>query len=115
MKRQLVGSSERLVVIEGCTHVLDARPNRVLPCVITVGVQRLVYGCIRLFYLCMGGTLETCVQMVGEIPPYGEVSIPQELLIECKRKLRSASTHHVSFLQFIVITYDFGVERKVLG
>ncbi len=53
---------------------------------ILVGIKILVDRCVRLFNLGVCGRLEVHMQILGEVPAYGEVAVPKELLTESKRQ-----------------------------
>ena len=54
--------------------------NRIPVCVETIQIEVLIFLRIRKFlYLCMSSTLEIKVKVLGKIPPYAEITIPQEL------------------------------------
>ena len=114
VERQLIGCGKRLIVVERCTEVLDACPHRVLPGMILVGVEIFVDGCVRLLYLCVCGTAEVGVQVLGEVPAHGELSVPEELLAERERQLRVLCRLHVALLQLVVVARHLGVERHIL-
>ena len=120
VERHLVGCLEGLLVVEWHAPMLDAGPYRIFPSVILVGIEVLVHRCVRFLYLGMGSALEVHVQVLGQVPTQGELSIPKELLAEGKWQVRfytCRTTHrrlHVSFLQLIVVASHLGIERHVL-
>ena len=120
VERHLVGCLEGLLIVEWHAPVLDAGPYRIFPSVILVGIEVLVHRCVRFLYLGMGSTLEVHVQVLGQVPTQGELSIPKELLAEGKRQVSiypCRTTHrclHISFLQLIVVASHLGIERHVL-
>ena len=59
--------------------MLDGCPHGVLPCLIAVGIEVFVYGCVRLLNLCVRGALEVHVQVLSEVPTQVELAVPQEL------------------------------------
>ena len=59
--------------------MLDGCPHRVLPSRVAIGIEVLVYGCVRLLYLCVRGALEVHVQILREVPAQVELAVPQEL------------------------------------
>ena len=120
IERQPVGCLEILTIVERCTPVADAGPYGVLPGMILVGIKILVDRCIWFLYLCMGSTLEVHVQVLGQIPVDGELTVPEELLTEGERQLgvySGSSTHqgfHIALLQLVVIARHLGIEGYVL-
>ena len=120
IERHLVGCLEILTVVERCTPVADAGPYGVLPGMILVGIKILVDRCIWFLYLCMGSTLEVHVQVLGQIPVDGELTVPEELFTEGERQLgvySGSSTHqgfHIALLQLVVVARHLGIEGYVL-
>ena len=84
----LIAGRKGLTVVERTSEVLDALPYRVFPGMIAVGIEVFVDGqvAIRLFNLRLCARLEVHVQVLGEIPAYGEVTVPQELRTEGDRQ-----------------------------
>ena len=68
VERQLVGSRERLVIVERRSEMLDARPHRVFPCLILVGIEVLVHRRVGFLYFRVRGALEVHVQVLREVP-----------------------------------------------
>ena len=120
IERHLVGCLEILTIVERCTPVADAGPYGILPGMILVGIKILVDRCIWFLYLCMGSTLEVHVQVLGQIPVDGELTVPEELFTEGERQLgvySGSSTHqgfHIALLQLVVIARHLGIEGYVL-
>ena len=54
------------------------------------------------------------MQVFGEVPSDGEVSVPEELLAECQWQLRSLKVFHVTVLQLIIDALYVRVESDVL-
>ena len=81
---------------------------------ILVGIEVFVDRCVRLLYLCVCGASEVGVQVLGEVPAHGELSVPEELLAERERQLRVLCRLHVALLQFVVVARHLGVERHIL-
>ena len=79
INRQLVRRLERLVVLQRSAQMLDGCPHRVLPSRVAIGIEILVYGCVRLLNLCVRGALEVHVQVLREVPAQVELAVPQEL------------------------------------
>ena len=104
-----------MLVIERCTPVADALFYRILPSHILIGIQVLVDRCVGLFDLGTGGRLEGEMQVLGKVPSQGEITVPQELLGECKWQVLILQTLQVALLQFVVVTRHLGIERDALG
>ena len=62
----------------------------------------------------MCGRLEVHVQILRQVPAYGEVPIPQELLAEGQRQVGVLGVLQVALLQLVVVAQYLGVERDVL-
>ena len=92
----------------------DALRHRIFPSRIAVGVKVFIHRRIGFFYLGIGSTLKTCMQVASEIPSQGKLPVPQETLIPCQRKSRAFYRLHVTLLQFVVVAGHLGVERQVL-
>ena len=60
----------------------DALPYAVLPRLVLRGVEIFVDSRVRFLYLGMCGTLETHVDVLGEVPAELEFTVPKELLGE---------------------------------
>ena len=67
--------------------MLDTCPHGVFPCLIMVGIEVFIDRGIWLFNLRMGGTAKVSVQVLGQVPPYGEIPSPQELFTESQWQL----------------------------
>ena len=104
-----------MLVIERCTPVADALFYRILPSHILIGIQVLVDRRVGLLDLGTGGRLEGKMQVLGKVPSQGEITVPQELLGECKWQVLIFQTLQVAFLQFVVVTRHLGIERDALG
>ena len=65
---------------------------------ILVGIKVFVDRGIRFLYLGMSSAIERHVEILRQVPTQGELTIPQELLIEYQWQLRTAQVFHVSFL-----------------
>ena len=62
----------------------------------------------------MGGALERGTQVLGEIPSYGELTVPQELLTERERQLGAGRRLEVALLHLIVVAQYLAVEGDAL-
>ena len=87
IERQLVGSRKGLIIIQWCSPVLDAGPNRIFPGMVLVSIKVLIDWGIRFLYLRMSGTLEVHVQVLGQVPAHRELTVPEELFAERQRQL----------------------------
>ena len=119
MDRQLIGCREVLTVVERCTPALHTLPyrtsiHRILPGMILVGIEIGIHIRIRHIYLCMGGTLEVHVQVLGQIPAQRELAVPEELVAHGERQLRIERTLHIAFLQLIGLVRHLRIEGYVL-
>ena len=119
MDRQLIGCREVLTVVERRTPTLHTLPyrtsiHRILPGMILVGIEIGIHIRIRHIYLCMGGTLEVHVQVLGQIPAQRELAVPEELVAHGERQLRIERTLHIAFLQLISLVRHLRIEGDVL-
>ena len=119
MDRQLIGCREVLTVVERRTPALHTLPYRtsiyrILPGMILVGIEIGIHIRIRHIYLCMGGTLEVHMQVLGQIPAQRELAVPEELVAHGERQLRIERTLHIAFLQFIGLVRHLRIEGDVL-
>ena len=114
MERHLIGECEGLLIIQGCSEMPDARPHRIFPRLVAVGIERFINGGIGLFNLRACGTLEIHMQVACQIPAKRKVTIPQELLIKGHRQWRRCGRIDVALLILIIIAREFGVECKIL-
>ena len=119
MDRQLIGCREVLTVVERRTPALHTLPyrtpiHRILPGMILVGIKIGIHIRIRHIYLCMGGTLEVHVQVLGQIPAQRELAVPEELVAHGERQLRIERTLHIAFLQLIGLVRHLRIEGNVL-
>ena len=119
MDRQLIGCREVLTVVERRTPALHTLPyrtpiHRILPGMILVGIEIGIHIRIRHIYLCMGGTLEVHVQVLGQIPAQRELAVPKELVAHGERQLRIERTLHIAFLQLISLVRHLRIEGDVL-
>ena len=114
VQRQLVAGGDLLLIVERRTEVLDALPDGVLPGGIPVGIEVLVHRRIGLLDLCTGARLETEVQVLGEVPAQGEVTVPEELLVPAQGHVLVLCTLKVALLHLVVVSADLGVEADVL-
>ena len=94
--------------------MLDTCPHGVFPSRILVWIEVFVYRSVWFLDFCMSGTVETHVEVLGEIPAYGEFPVPEELLAECQRQLTVLQTLHIPLLQLIIVSEHLGVEGDVL-
>ena len=115
VERQFVGGRERLLVVEGCTEVLDAVPYRVFPDVVVIGIEVFVDRAVGLDDFGMGGRLEVGMQVLGEVPAQGELTVPEELLTVGEGQLGVFEALQVTLLQLIVVAQQFAVEGDILG
>ena len=81
---------------------------------ILVGIEIGIHIRIRHIHLCMGGTLEVHVQVLGQVPAQGELTVPEELVAHGKRQLRIERTLHIAFLQLIGLMRHLRIEGDVL-
>ena len=116
VERQLIGSGERLAIVEGASEMFDALPDGVLPGLIVVGIEFLVYGQVaqRLFDFSLRTRLEVHVQVAGEVPSQREATVPEELRVEGDGQARSSQVLHVTLLQLVVDARHLRIERDVL-
>ena len=119
IERHLIRSGEVLTVVERGTPALHAVPYRtsiyrVFPGMILVGIEVGVHLRIRHIHLCMGSTLEVHVQVLGQVPAHGELSVPEELVAIGKRQLRIECTLHIALLQFVGLVCHLCIECHVL-
>ena len=119
MDRQLIGCREVLTIVERRTPALHTLPyrtpiHRILPGMILVGIEIGIHIRIRHIYLCMGGTLEVHVQVLGQIPAQRELAVPEELVAHGERQLRIERTLHITFLQLIGLVRHLRIEGDVL-
>ena len=114
IQRQLIRHVERLVIVKRASKVLYTCPHRIFPCRILVGIEVFVYRRVRFFYLGMCGTVEVHVEILGQVPAYRELTVPQELLAEGQRQLIAVGAFHVALLKFIIVAQHFRIERYVL-
>ena len=114
VQRQLVAGLERLAIVEWRAEVAQGVLHRIFPCIVAVWIEVFVDRRVGLFHLGMSGTLEVHVQILRQVPTQREVTVPEELLTERQRQLRTAEVLHVAFLQFVVVARDIGVECHVL-
>ena len=112
---QLVGEAEVLLIVEGRSQVLDAGPHRVFPGGIGVGIEVFVDGCVGLLDLCTGAAVEVHVEVLGEVPPQGELAVPEELLVEGQGQHLAREVVHVALLQLVVVAGDLAVVGDALG
>ena len=63
----------------------------------------------------MSCTLESHVQILGEVPAQREVTVPQELLTERQGQIRILGILEVALLQLTIHTHHLGIERDILG
>ena len=56
---------------------------------------------------------EVGVQVLCQIPAYGEFPVPQELFAERQRQLGTCALH-VALLQFVIVTQHFGIKGYIL-
>ena len=91
-------------------------PYGILPSLITVRIQILIDRSfvIGLLNLSMGCRLEVQVQILGQVPSDGELTVPKELRIEGSWQLLTSQVFHIALLQFIVRAHHLGVERDIL-
>ena len=82
VERHVVGGLEVLGIVKGCSKVPDGRPYGVFPCGVMVGIEVFVDGCVWLLNLSVCAAGEVQMQVLGEVPPDGEVPVPEELLAE---------------------------------
>ena len=119
IERHLIRCREVLTVVERCTPALHAVPyrtsvNRVFPGMILVGIEIGVHFRIRHIHLCMGSTLEVHVQVLGQVPAHGELSVPEELVAIGERQLRIERTLHIALLQLVGFVRHLRIEGDVL-
>ena len=114
IERQLIRHVERLIVVQRTSKVLYTCPHRVFPCRILVWIEVFVYRRVRFFYLGMGSTVEVHVEVLGQIPSYRELTVPQELLAERKRQLVALGAFHIALLQLIIVAHHLRIESDVL-
>ena len=96
--------------------MLDAVPYGILPCRVTVWIEVFVDGlvAIGLLNLCLCARLEVQVEVLGEVPAYGEVTVPQNLRTEGDGQRRTAEVVHVALLQLVVGAHQLRVKRNIL-
>ena len=103
IERQLIRSGNLLLVVERRTKVLNTCPDGVFPSGIAIGIEILVHRTIGLLNLGMGGRSEVEVQVLGEVPTQGEVTIPEELLVEDQGQVLVLDTLQIALLQFTIV------------
>ena len=103
-----------MLVVERGAEVADALLHRVFPRTIAVRVEVFVDGRIGLLNLGTGGTLEVEVQILGEVPPEGEVTVPKELFGEDERQPLTLQVIQVTLLEFTVVARHLTVEGNAL-
>ena len=54
------------------------------------------------------------MQVLGEVPAQGEVTVPEELLVPAQGHILVLGTLEVALLHLVVVTADLGVEADVL-
>ena len=54
------------------------------------------------------------MQVLGEVPTQGEVTVPEELLRECQRQTLVFQILQVAFLQLIIVTCQLRVKGDAL-
>ena len=90
--------------------------DRILPCLILVGVEVFVHLHVWLLNLGLCRTVEAEVQGFEDIPAELETTVPEEALAPCGRDRGCvAQILQVTFLQFIVGAVDIRIEGNVLG
>ena len=119
IERHLIRCREVLTVVERRTPALHAVPyrtsvNRVFPGMILVGIEVGVHFRIRHIHLCMGGTLEVHVQVLGQVPAHGELSVPEELVAIGEWQLRIERTLHIALLQLVGLVRHLRIEGDIL-
>ena len=62
----------------------------------------------------MGSTLEVHVQVLGQVPAHGELSVPEELVAIGERQLRIERTLHIALLQLVGLVRHLRIEGDVL-
>ena len=82
--------------------MLDAGPHRVFPCLIVVGIEVFVHGRIGLLNLGMCGAAKVHVQVLGEVPAYAKLTVPQELRVEGEGQFIATHILHIALLQLVV-------------
>ena len=74
---QFVGHGGALIIVQRTAEACQTHVHAILPCLVLVGVEILVYNHIGLFHLGMCGALEGEVQSLENVPAQGEVAVPQ--------------------------------------
>ena len=115
VQRQLVAGCHLLLVVERCSEILDTRPHRVFPSRIAIGIEVFVHRGVGFFDLRMGSRLEVEVQILGKVPTEGEVTVPEELLVEGQGQALVLHILQIALLQFVVTARDLRVEGDALG
>ena len=86
--------------VERTAQVLDARPHRIFPCRIAIGIKVFVDGSVGFLHLSMGGRLEVHVQVLREVPAYLEFPVEQELFVELQWQIGVHRILQVALLSF---------------
>ena len=112
----LIAGLHGLVVVEGTAEVSETDLHRVLPSLVEIGIEILVYLHVRLFHLGSRAALELEMEGLEDIPPQLETTIPEEILTEGSGHSRVVSeVIHISLLNLIVVAVEIRVEGDALG